>query len=200
HLEGLYPPTQTSPGGTRCPASDGGVCSPNCGAGACVAALAVLLAVATSMMLSLIAALLLPLGTVLAFVLLNVEIADFFATGSRLTFTTGDNPPLDLYEFKVYHPVTCLIFTFRLAGDTFLYYGNPRAGRPDYDVNLVAEELLSSRRLEAGFGSEETLKKPHTLPGDAEGGSIRIWFWGVLALVVVVLLAVIARLLPKKGA
>jgi hypothetical protein len=68
---------------------------------------------------------------------------------------------------------------------------------PRYDLSLVAGQLLSADRTVASPGAEQQLRKSswreHEIPGT--GGVV---FWGILALVIVVLLVIISRLLPKS--
>ena len=79
----------------------------------------------------------------------------------------------------------------------FLYYGNPRVPPPSYDLSLVAGQLLAADKTIASLVREEQLKKSSwretQVPG--QGG---VLFWGILAVVVVVLLVIISRLLPKS--
>jgi hypothetical protein len=108
----------------------------------------------------------------------------------------GDNPPVELEKFTAYYPATRVLFKAK-AGDTlFLYYGNPLVSAPSYDLSLVAGELLAADKDVVKLAAEEPLKKSSwaetRTPGT--GGII---FWGILAVVVVGLLAVIGRLLPK---
>jgi hypothetical protein len=109
----------------------------------------------------------------------------------------GDNPPIQLEQFKLYYPVTRILFKAKPDEDLFLYYGNPDASPPNYDLSLVANQLLAADKNIALLAGEEQLRKAswgaNEIP--SKGG---ILFWGVLALVVVVLLVVISRLLPKS--
>jgi hypothetical protein len=109
----------------------------------------------------------------------------------------GDNPPILLERFHLFYPATRVLFKAGLGDEFFLYYGNPRAATPNYDLGLVAGQLLSANRAVAPSGTEQQLLKSsrsgHEIPG--QGGVV---FWGILALVVVVLLVIISRLLPKS--
>jgi hypothetical protein len=109
----------------------------------------------------------------------------------------GDNPPVELEKFQLFYPATRILFKARLDDELFLYYGNPRADAPRYDLSLVAGQLLSADKTIASPGTEQQLLKSswreHEIPG--QGGVV---FWGILALVVVVLLVIISRLLPKS--
>jgi hypothetical protein len=108
----------------------------------------------------------------------------------------GDNPPLELEHLSVYYPVTRLLFKARTNDTLQLCYGNPQAAAPGYDLRLVAGQLLAADKSTATLAGEELLQKTvvreHPHPGT--GGVV---FWGMLALVVAGLLAVIASLLPK---
>jgi hypothetical protein len=108
----------------------------------------------------------------------------------------GDNPAIALAGAKAEHAVVRLIFkTAETDGFEFIY-GHPTVPAPRYDLSLVATKLLTAPRVPARLGQEET---------DPEGfarGALRhlkggVIFWVALTLVVVVLLTVIARLLPK---
>ncbi len=109
----------------------------------------------------------------------------------------GDNPPIALDRVQLFYSATRLLFKAGSDDDLFLYYGNPRANAPDYDLSLVAGQLLSADKAIASAGAGQQLLKSswreHRIPG--RGGVV---FWGMLALVVVVLLAIISRLLPKS--
>jgi hypothetical protein len=107
----------------------------------------------------------------------------------------GDNPPIAIGGVKAAYPVTRLLF----KSDTppALYYGNPQAMTPRYDLALVAPQILAAEKGVAGLGAEEKLKPDGWAQTAFGGGRGGVFFWGVLALVVIVLLAVVAKLLPK---
>jgi hypothetical protein len=89
-----------------------------------------------------------------------------------------------------------MLFKAQPAEDILLYYGNPRANAPRYGLSLVAGQLLAAGKAPASPAEEEQLKKSPWTEGQAGKGGVI--FWGILALVVVVLLDVISRLLPKQ--
>jgi Protein of unknown function (DUF3999) len=107
----------------------------------------------------------------------------------------GDNPPIELHDFRGYYPVTRIIFVSSKSQSIALYYGNEEAAAPRYDAKLIAAQLLRSERTSAGLGSQEILKSERV--AETVTGSARYIFWGVLGLVVIGLLIVISRLLPK---
>ena len=111
----------------------------------------------------------------------------------------GDNSPVELGKFTAFYPATRLLFQTKAEDGLFLYYGNPQATAPSYDLNLVAGELLGADQSPATAGVEESLKKPSWAESQTPGKGGLV-FWGILAVVVVGLLAVISRLLPKEPA
>jgi hypothetical protein len=59
----------------------------------------------------------------------------------------------------------------------------------------MAGQLLRSERMAAALGPQEPLKSERVR--ETLSGSARYIFWGVLGIVVVALLVLISRLLPK---
>lgn len=114
-----------------------------------------------------------------------------------LEIENGDNPPLPLTEVEVWYPVTRLLFLSPASSGTFVYYGNPKAAPPQYDLQVLAPTLLAAPKAQAAAGPEEALQ------GRAADQRVLVppgWaFWGVLVLVVLALLAIIAHLFPKAS-
>ena len=111
----------------------------------------------------------------------------------------GDNPAIELRDFRGYYPATRIIFkaTPDSAQPVWLYYANPDATAPRYDLTLVADDLLKAERSTVAAGTEENLSPKPSFAGKTLTGSTRYIFWGALALVVIVLLAIMSRFLPK---
>ena len=111
----------------------------------------------------------------------------------------GDNPAIKLRDFRSYYPVTRAVFkaTPDPAQPVWLYYGNPDAPAPRYDLTLVAGELLKAERTAVTAATQENLSSKASFVGQTLTGSTRYIFWGALALVVIVLLAIMSRFLPK---
>jgi len=111
----------------------------------------------------------------------------------------GDNPTIELHDFRGYYPVTRVVFKAMSdpAQPVWLYYGNLDATAPRYDLNLVARELLRAERGTVTAGVEENLSSTSSFVGQTLTGSTRYIFWGALALVVIVLLAIMSSFLPK---
>ncbi len=107
----------------------------------------------------------------------------------------GDNPPIQLGQLKAFYPATRILFKAQTDEPLMLYYGNTQTGPPSYDLSLVAGQLLAARKVIVSAGNEERLKgAPWTSEHSGKGGII---FWSILGLVIVVLLVIISRLLPK---
>ena len=110
----------------------------------------------------------------------------------------GDNPPIDLAGVTAFYPVTRLLCQVPAEAGLYLYYGNARADLPSYDLSLVADELLAAEKQNATLGAEERLK-PVAWAANPTPGKGGVGFWGVLAVVIAGLLAIISRLLPKAA-
>jgi hypothetical protein len=109
----------------------------------------------------------------------------------------GDNPPIELGKFTAFYPATRILFKAKPKDELFLYYGNPQVAPPNYDLSLVAEQLLTAEKNVASLFAEEQLKEPSWYKNQmpSQGG---VLLWGILALVVVVLVFIISRLLPNS--
>lgn len=124
---------------------------------------------------------------------------DFRTTGAVLTLEADndDNPPIVLDSARGAVGVTRLYFK-PAPGTTApdIIYGNPQAAPPRYDLALIAPQMLRAPKSMAKLGAEI----PTAVALDLfSGRSSTLFFWGVLALVVVLLLVIVARLLPKPA-
>ena len=110
----------------------------------------------------------------------------------------GDNPPIELANAQLFYPVTRVLFKAPTAPPTYLYYGNREADFPQYDLNLIAPRMLAAAKSVAALDSSEPVKKSSPAEdSDKVAGTKSAIFWAALSLVVIVLLVVIGRLLPK---
>ncbi len=109
----------------------------------------------------------------------------------------GDNPAIVLGAVSAIYPVARLIFKTTETDGFTLVTGNPAALAPRYDLSLVAAKLLTSARNTARLAASDTNTAKRKVTLEINGG---IFFWGALGLVVVVLLVVVAKLLPKPPA
>ncbi|PYK30327.1 MAG: hypothetical protein DME57_07155, partial [Verrucomicrobia bacterium] len=112
----------------------------------------------------------------------------------------GDNPAIELRDFRAYYPATRVLF--KAAPDStkpiWIYYGNHEAIAPHYDLNLVASELLRAERIPITASAEENVSGSRERVAQTLTGSVRYIFWGALAVVVIALLAIMSRFLPKS--
>jgi hypothetical protein len=115
-----------------------------------------------------------------------------------LEMDNGDNPPIDLANLQVFYPVTRVLFKAPVEPSTYLYYGNSDIAFPQYDLDLIAPRLLAEEKSVASLSAEEPLKKSGVGEFFQISGTKNIIFWVTLTVVVLVLLVVIAKLLPKS--
>lgn len=119
------------------------------------------------------------------------------ATATLIVETdNGDNPPIALHSVTATHAVARLLFKTDSALIT-LYYGNAEASAPRYDLALVAGQIIAAPKLVAALGAEEKSRTDGWAKSALSGANGGVLFWGVLALVVIGLLGVVAKLLPK---
>ena len=109
----------------------------------------------------------------------------------------GDNPPVTVFEVMVRFAAPSIIAKLTEKAPLFLYYGNVRAAPPQYDLRLVRDELLAADQQPVTLGEEETLRPDPRRPGAVDAGSP--WLWLALGAVVVLLLAIVAKLLPRPA-
>jgi hypothetical protein len=119
----------------------------------------------------------------------------------------GDNPPIELSSVRAEYRVARLLFktdsgaAATAAGDGLaLYYGNNKAEAPRYDLALIARQILAAEKSVATLGAEEPMRAGGWGGQWLAGLSAGWIFWGALGLVVIGLLFVVAKLLPKPPA
>ncbi|MGV8074502.1 MAG: hypothetical protein AB2L11_08105 [Syntrophobacteraceae bacterium] len=115
-----------------------------------------------------------------------------------LEIDNGDNPPLVLKNPQVWYPITQVLFKTAEAGaEIFLYYGNRATLPPQYDLDVIAPQLVAAAKSAAAVGPEEPVRPPSWKDRNLMSGTPGVIFWVGLVLVVGVLLYVISRLLPR---
>lgn len=110
----------------------------------------------------------------------------------------GDNPPIVLGNVQVYYPVDRVLFLPEPAHEISLLSGNPQAPPPRYDLSLIAQALLASEKKIATLAPASPSDSAETSSGTLPIKTTL--FWAALATVVVALLVVVAKLLPKPPA
>ena len=106
----------------------------------------------------------------------------------RIKIYNGDDPPLKLREVRGEAVVRSLLFPAVSGRHYRLYYGNPRAKQPKYDLAQLLPRLEQVRVSAASLGAEE--RNPAFTTGEAAGpGRVtrRLLLGGALALVLSVL-------------
>jgi hypothetical protein len=119
--------------------------------------------------------------------------------GGELLLETdnGDNPPLSLTAVRGAVGVTRLLFKpVPGAEPPELIYGNAQVGAARYDLVLIAPQILGAPQQRAGLGAEAPVAG-EGMGAWFKGRSQLVFLWVVLGGVVVVLLVIVARLLPK---
>jgi hypothetical protein len=111
----------------------------------------------------------------------------------------GDNAPLQLSAVRVaFHPVN-VVFKAPSTAPVELVYGNPRASAPRYDIQMVRAQFERVGKTNATLGAHagaDGRARSHA----ASSGAGSVWLWSALALVVVGLLWIVARMLPAEAA
>ena len=124
--------------------------------------------------------------------------------GSRLPKTFfieadhGDNPPIPVDDVVIRFDAPSIAAKLASEEPLYLCYGNLEATSPQYDLRLVWDELMASAQQSTALGDEEFLR-PETKKHDSAMGAGAPWLWAALAGVVAVLLAIVAKLLPRES-
>jgi hypothetical protein len=108
----------------------------------------------------------------------------------------GDNAPLPLGAGRLLLPAYRVRFFRDGTSNLRLMYGRTDLDRPKYDLSLLAPQVLSTPAADVVPEAERPAGDAVTTAGVV---SPRI-FWGALAIAVIVLLGLIARLLRKSAA
>jgi hypothetical protein len=125
---------------------------------------------------------------------LTLELPPVRVAELSLVIDEGDNAPLALREASLLLPAYRLRF-FRSANTALtLLYGRSDLGAPRYDLALLAPRLLGAPAQDVLPGSERDVSR-------VTGVTPTVVFWCALALAVIALLVLIAKLLrPGSGA
>lgn len=112
----------------------------------------------------------------------------------------GDNPAIALGTVQAVYPVVRLVFKTAETEGFGLAYGNKQANAPRYDLSLVAVKLLTASRQVAQLPADNVEATSTDSKNLFAGINNTYILWAALSLVVVVLLVVVAKLLPKPPA
>ncbi len=114
-----------------------------------------------------------------------------------LVTRNGDNPPINITAVDVVCAKPSITFKRISSKPVFLYYGNPKASQPNYDLMLIRNELASVVKQPGLTGNKETIISRPSEKSPINTGSP--WLWIALGLVVMTLLIVISKLLPAQA-
>jgi hypothetical protein len=126
---------------------------------------------------------------------LTLVVPPLRGTGLLVIVDDGDNAPLPIAGARILLP-SYRLRLFRGAGAHLrVFYGRTDLVRPQYDLALLAPQLLGTPAAEAALTPERAASASQTT---AAFLSPRL-FWGALAIAVVVLVGLIAHLLKKEA-
>jgi hypothetical protein len=109
----------------------------------------------------------------------------------------GDNAPLPLDKARLLLPAY-RVRLFRAANASLrVAYGRPDLSRPQYDLALLAPQVLGTPAADVMLGPEQPGASANTATSAIMSPRV---FWTALAIAVVVLLGLIGRLLRKDSA
>lgn len=126
----------------------------------------------------------------------SFELSDRLKTDTLwIEADNDDNPPIALGAVQAVYPVVRLVFKAIETDGYCLIYGHPTVAAPRYDLRLVADRLLTASRSVVHLSPAKP--NPVAIRNPLAGIDGAYFFWGALALVVIVLLVVVAKMLPK---
>nr|WP_256199608.1 hypothetical protein [Verrucomicrobium spinosum] len=122
------------------------------------------------------------------------------AAGREIWIETdnADNTPMEITAVRGAYQVAQLKFQALPSGaPVYLYYDNPSAPAPRYDLRLVERELHLATPSTATLGPEEAVA-PGKRKAEDESGAGSVLLWVALAAVAGGLLWVVVKLLPEQ--
>ena len=124
---------------------------------------------------------------------LAIDLPPLRGTDLSLVIDEGDNAPLPIRDATLLLPAYRLRFFRDGHTPIALLYGRPDLEAPRYDLALLAPRLL-------GAPAQDVVPGPEQASSNVTGVTPIVVFWGALALAVLVLVVLIARLLrPSAG-
>ncbi len=127
---------------------------------------------------------------------IQIELDAWALAGCQLDH--GDNPPIPVEDPHVRFAAPVIVAKLTTNAPLFLVYGNPKATAPQYDLRLVEKELMAAEPQSASLKEEEILGPDKREKMALDTGSP--WLWLALGGVVIALLVVVAKLLPRPAA
>jgi hypothetical protein len=106
-------------------------------------------------------------------------------TELEVDIDNGDDAPLTITTVCAQMPVRRIDFEYSPGENLAVYWGNPNASPPRYDLSMIAGQILSSQALPATLG---TLERTHE-----EASKTPKWFWWAAVVAGLIVAAVLAR-------
>lgn len=108
----------------------------------------------------------------------------------------GDNPPLQLHGAMVLRRDVSLVFKAQAGAKYWLWFGNPSATAPNFDLARAVPELRDNELpVVCASKPSQVADEPQMLPWTERN---RVLIWGLLLLVVAAVLTVILRSLKES--
>ena len=123
---------------------------------------------------------------------LTVDLPPLRVTDLSMVIDEGDNAPLPIHDATLLLPAYRLRFFRDGHTPLSLLYGRSDLSPPRYDLALLAPRLL-------GAPAQDVVPGVESASPNVTGVTPTIVFWGALALAVLVLVVLIARLLRPSG-
>jgi hypothetical protein len=127
----------------------------------------------------------------------GVTVPPIQGTSLFIVVDEGDNAPLEINAVRLLLPS----YRLRLFRDSNVAlrvaYGRKDLGRPQYDLALLAPQVLGTPAADVTLEPERGVEPTSTTAAAILSPRL---FWAALAIAVVVLLGLIARLLQKESA
>ncbi len=127
---------------------------------------------------------------------LTLSVRPLHATELLVIVDEGDNTPLPIGTARVLLPAYRIRLFRESDAPLRVAYGRTDLGPPQYDLALLAPQVLGTPAVDVAIDAEQASAGGATTAGIV---SPRL-FWGALAAAVVVLLGLMARLLKKPAA
>jgi hypothetical protein len=127
---------------------------------------------------------------------LTLSLPPAHATTLLVIVDEGDNTPLPIERARLLLPAYRIRLFREVNARLRVAYGRMDLSRPRYDLALLAPRMLGTSATDVALDPEQPAG---TIPTAVSIMSARL-FWGALAIAIVILLGLIARLLKKESA
>ena len=111
-----------------------------------------------------------------------------------------DNPPLNIQDISVIYYLDKIVFEDNGTGSYRLYYGNPQAVRPQYDIDLFQSYIEKEKQDTLSLGIAEPINQLEEIPNKGIFAWLnwKIIFNGVIILISLMLIILLVKKLSKK--